>query len=129
MDQKVRIDKWLWAVRIYKTRSKASEACSKGHVLIGNIPVKPSKEIRKGDIVRVKHAAIYKSYKVIEPVYKRLSASLITEFVEDITPPDELEKLELQKKMKWFSRKPGLGRPTKKERRDMDDFLNYQSDD
>ena len=125
MIQKVRIDKWLWAVRIYKTRSKASEACIKGHVLIGNIPVKPSKEIHTGDIIKVKHAVIYKSYKVLEPVHKRLSASLVSEFVEDITPPEELERLEIQKQMKWFFRKPGSGRPTKKDRRDMDDFFNF----
>ena len=125
MIQKVRIDKWLWAVRIYKTRSKASEACIKGHVLIGNIPVKPSKEIHAGDIIKVKHAVIYKSFKVLEPIHKRLSASLVSEFVEDITPPEELERLEIQKQMKWFSRKPGSGRPTKKERRDMDDFFNF----
>jgi len=120
----MRIDKWLWAVRIYKTRSKASEACTKGHVLIGNLPAKPSKEIQKGDIIKVKQAAIYRSYRVIEPVSKRLSASLVSDFVEDITPQEELERLEIQKQMRWFYRKPGTGRPTKKERRDMDDFFN-----
>jgi ribosome-associated heat shock protein Hsp15 len=124
MTQKVRIDKWLWAVRIYKTRTKASQACSKGHVLIGGIPVKPSKEIQKGDIVKVKQAAMYRSYKVIEPVYKRMAASLVSGFIEDVTPPEELERLEIQKQMNRVYRKPGSGRPTKKERRDIDDFFN-----
>ncbi len=124
MTQKVRIDKWLWAVRIYKTRSKASEACTKGHVLVGDIPVKPSKEIQQGDIIKVKQAVIYRSYKVVGPVGKRLPASLVPDFVKDITPSGELERLEIQKQMQWIHRKPGSGRPTKKERRDMDDFFN-----
>lgn len=126
MVQKMRIDKWLWAVRIFKTRSKASEACIKGHVLVGNIPVKPSKTVYKGDIIKVRHNSIYKVFKVIEPVYKRLSATLVSGFVEDITPQEELERLEIQKQATWFYRKPGSGRPTKKERRELDDFLKFR---
>ena len=125
MIQKVRIDKWLFAVRIYKTRSKATEACNKGHILIKDIPVKASREIHKGDIIKVKQAAIYRTYKVLEPVNKRLSASLVSGCLEDITPPEELEVLEIQKQMKWIYRKPGTGRPTKKERRDIDDFFDF----
>lgn len=125
MIQKVRIDKWLFAVRIYKTRSKATEACNKGHIFINDIPVKASREIHKGDIIKVKQTTIYRTYKVLEPVNKRLSAGLVPEFLEDITPPEELEVLEIQKQMKWIYRKPGSGRPTKRERRDIDDFFNF----
>lgn len=125
MIQKVRIDKWLFAVRIYKTRSKATEACNKGHILIHDLPVKASREIHKGDIIKVKQDAVFRSYKVLEPIHKRLSASMVTEFLEDITPAEELEVLEIQKQMKWIYRKPGSGRPTKKERRDIDDFFDF----
>ena len=124
MSQNVRIDKWLWAVRIYKTRSKATEACKKGRILIDDLPVKPSREIHPGDIIEIKKAPITRKYKVLALAEKRMSAKLTEDFLEDITPPEEIELLETQKKMKWFSRKPGTGRPTKKERRDLDDFFD-----
>lgn len=124
MPQNVRIDKWLWAVRIFKTRSKATEACKKGRIEIGDHPVKPSREIRPGDIVQVKMAPVTRTYKVLALAEKRMSAKLTGEFVEDITPPEEIELLETQKQMKWFSRKRGSGRPTKKERRNLDDFFD-----
>jgi len=124
MVENVRIDKWLWAVRIYKTRSKATEACKKGRILIDELPVKPSREIHPGDIIEIKKAPVTRKYKVLGLAEKRMSAKLTEDFVEDITPPEEIELLETQKKMKWFSRKPGTGRPTKKERRDLDDFFD-----
>ena len=124
MLQNVRIDKWLWAVRIYKTRSKATEACKKGRILIENLPAKPSREIHPGDIIEIKKAPITRKFKVLALAEKRMSAKLVDDFVEDITPPEEIELLETQKKMKWFSRKPGTGRPTKKDRRDLDDFFD-----
>ncbi|MFW5822572.1 MAG: RNA-binding S4 domain-containing protein [Tangfeifania sp.] len=124
MAENVRIDKWLWAVRIYKTRSKATEACKKGRILIDELPVKPSREIHPGDIIEIKKAPITRKYKVLALAEKRMSAKLTEDFVEDITPPDEIELLETQKKMKWFARKPGTGRPTKKDRRDLDDFFD-----
>lgn len=124
MAENVRIDKWLWAVRVFKTRSKATEACKKGRVLVDNLPVKPSREIAPGNIIHVKKAPITRQYKVLALAGKRMSAKLATEYIEDITPPDELEILETQKQMKWFDRKPGTGRPTKKERRKLDDFFD-----
>ncbi|SHI99346.1 heat shock protein Hsp15 [Tangfeifania diversioriginum] len=119
----VRIDKWLWAVRIYKTRSKATEACKKGRILMDDLPVKPSREIVSGDIIHVKKAPVTRQYKVLALAEKRMSAKLTDDFVEDITPAEDLELLETQKQMKWFNRKPGTGRPTKKERRKLDDFF------
>lgn len=125
MDKRVRIDKWLWAVRLFKTRSKASEACRKGRILMGDLPVKPSHEIKAGDVVQIKIQPVTRKYKVLATTEKRMGAKLTADFVEDITPPEELELLDTQKQMKWFSRKPGAGRPTKKERRKLDDFFDH----
>ena len=125
MSQNVRIDKWLWAVRIYKTRTQASDACKKGRVVVGDLPVKPSREVSPGDVIQVKKAPITRTYKVLAIAEKRMPAKLAEGFVEDITPPEELELLETQKQMKWFGRKPGSGRPTKKERRRLDDFFDH----
>lgn len=124
MLENVRIDKWLWAVRIYKTRSKATEACKKGRIIIDELPVKPSREVHPGDIIEIKKAPITRKFKVLALAEKRMSAKLAEDYVEDITPPEEIELLETQKKMKWLSRKPGTGRPTKKDRRDLDDFFD-----
>jgi len=123
MDENIRADKWLWAVRIYKTRSQATEACRKGHVSIGGIVIKPSREIRPGDVVKVRKPPVTRSFKVLEVAEKRMAAKDVFNFMEDITPPEELELLEMQKNMSWISRDRGTGRPTKKERRDLDDFF------
>jgi len=121
---RVRIDKWLWAVRLYKTRNKATEACKKGRIIIGDLPVKPSREIQSGEIVKIKRPPITRSYKILSIAEKRMSASKISEFVEEVTPDEEIELLNMQKHMRVLSRKPGAGRPTKKERRDMDSFFD-----
>lgn len=124
MPGSVRIDKWLWAVRLYKTRSKATEACRKGRIVIGDLPVKPSREIHPGDVIQVKKPPVTRSFKVLTLAEKRMSAKLTEGFVEDITPSEKLEIIETQNQMKWISRKPGAGRPTKKERRKLDDFFD-----
>ena len=123
MVENVRVDKWLWAVRVFKTRSQASEACRKGHVSIGELPVKPSRIIHQGEILKVKKSPITRSFKILSLVEKRMSAKLIVDFVEDVTPPEELELLEMQKNMKWINRERGTGRPTKKDRRELEDFF------
>lgn len=123
MENQVRVDKWLWAVRVFKTRSLATEACKKGRVIIDNISVKPSRIIKIGDIVKVKKTPVTYSYKVLQLSEKRMGAKLVPDFMEDITPKEELEILDIQKNMGWFNREKGTGRPTKKERRDMDDFF------
>lgn len=124
MAENVRVDKWLWAVRIFKTRSQATEACRKGHVSIGNLPVKPSRTIHPGEIVQVRKPPLVRSFKVLELAEKRMSAKMAAGYMEDVTPPEELEVIEMQKKMRWITRDKGTGRPTKKERRDLDDFFD-----
>ena len=125
MEQKVRIDKWLWSVRIFKTRSEATEACRKGHVIIGNFPVKPSREVHPGEIVKVRKNPIIRSFKIIDVTEKRVSVKLVPDYTEDITPFEELNILEMQKDMVWIIRERGTGRPTKKERRDLDDLFTF----
>ena len=125
MDNAVRIDKWLWAVRIYKTRSMATEACRKGHVSIGDIQVKPSRNIHSEEIIKVRKSPITRTFKVLQLAEKRMAASLTLSYIEDITPPGELEILEMQKHMHWIVRDRGTGRPTKKERRDLDEFFDW----
>ena len=125
MAEGVRIDKWLWSVRIYKTRSQASEACKKGYVRIKETSVKPSRDVKVGEIIQVKKAPITKSFKVLALVGKRMGAKLIVDFVEDVTTADQLELLEMQKNMRWIERDRGTGRPTKKDRRELDDFFEW----
>jgi len=123
MPENVRVDKWLWAVRLYKTRSQATEACKKGQVSIEESTLKPSKMVHIGEIIKVRKAPITKSLKILALAEKRMAAKLIIDFVEDVTPPEETELLEIQKKMRWISRDRGTGRPTKKDRRELDDFF------
>ncbi|MGC9355630.1 MAG: RNA-binding S4 domain-containing protein [Mariniphaga sp.] len=124
MAENVRIDKWLWAVRVFKTRSQATEACRKGRVVIGDLPVKPSRDVHPGEVVKVRKPPLTRSFKVLALAEKRMSAKLAVDFIEDVTPPEELEILEMQKQMNWISRDRGAGRPTKKERRKLDDFFD-----
>ncbi len=121
MDE-VRIDKWLWAVRIFKTRSIASEACKKGRVMIGNVTVKPSRTIRRGDIVQVRKPPVIFSFKVLDLTDKRMGAKLVPQYMDNITSPDQYEILELNKISGFIDRQRGTGRPTKKERRDLEQF-------
>ena len=118
--ENVRVDKWLWAVRIYKTRSLATDACRSGRVRIGGQIVKPSREIKIDDEVSI-HLGIYnKSVSVKALLHNRVSAALVPNFLEDITPQSELEKLKIQQEMKPEFRPRGVGRPTKKHRRLID---------
>lgn len=125
MAEGVRIDKWLWAVRLYKTRSQATEACKKGHISIGDLPVKASRDVHEGEIVKVRKAPITRSFKVLALTGKRMGAKLVPEYLIDVTPPEELELLEMQKHMRWSTREKGTGRPTKKDRRDLDEFFDW----
>ena len=124
MAENVRIDKWIWAVRIFKTRSQATEACKRGHISIGNLPVKPSRIVHVGEIVQVRKNPVTRSFKVLALAEKRMSAVLVPDFMEDVTPVEELEVLEMQRNMRWISRDRGTGRPTKKDRRELDDFFD-----
>jgi ribosome-associated heat shock protein Hsp15 len=114
MAEAVRIDKWLWAVRIYKTRSQATEACRKGHVSIGNLPVKPSRALHINEIIKVRKSPIVRTFKVLGLAEKRMSAKLTEDFIEDVTPTEELELQEMQKNMRWITREPWNRTPNKK---------------
>ncbi|VBB45725.1 Heat shock protein Hsp15 [uncultured Paludibacter sp.] len=119
----VRIDKWLWAVRLFKTRSLATEACKKGKIFINNTPAKPSRTIKVGDIIGIKQNPVLYSFKVLALLQNRINAKLVPDFREDVTTPDQLELIELGKIAAKSGRERGTGRPTKKERRDLDDFF------
>jgi ribosome-associated heat shock protein Hsp15 len=123
MAEGIRIDKWLFAVRLYKTRSQASEECRKGKVTIGGMNVKPSRELKIGEIIQLRRPPITRSYKILALTENRMAAKLVPEFLLETTPASELEILEVQKKMSVYERERGTGRPTKKERRDLDDFF------
>ncbi len=125
MDEPVRIDKWLWAVRLFKTRTLATEECKKGRVTIDGISVKPSRIPKPGDIIKVRKNPITYSYKVVGITGKRVGAKLVHEFVLDITSPEELKILEIRQQMNSFDRDRGTGRPTKKDRRDIDKFNDW----
>jgi len=127
MEQQVRIDKWLWAVRLFKTRSQATEACKKGRIIVDKIQVKPSRMIKIGDIVQIKKSPVTYSFKVLGLIEKRVGAKLVADYMVDVTSKEELEVLEMQKHMLTLQRDRGTGRPTKKERRDLDDF--FETDD
>jgi len=118
-NNQVRVDKWLWAVRIYKTRGQATEACKKGRILILDQEVKPSRILKINDVVYVKKPPVLYSYKVLGLLGKRLSAKAIQEYSENITPQDEMDKLKIRETF-FIKREKGTGRPTKKERRIID---------
>jgi ribosome-associated heat shock protein Hsp15 len=120
----VRIDKFLWSVRIYKSRSIASEACRKGRIIINNIPVKPSRSVFKDEIITVKKLPVIFTFRVIEPVENRISAKLVSNFIEDLTSEEEKKKLEIRHSGFVGYREKGAGRPTKKERRNLDIFID-----
>ncbi len=119
-EENLRIDKWLWAVRIFKTRSQAADACKKGKILIDEVPVKPSRIIKKGEIVFVKNPPVTYQYKVLGLLGNRQSAKIVVDYVEDVTPEEEKEKLEIKRFTGFEIRDRGIGRPTKRERRLID---------
>ena len=120
----VRVDKWLWAVRVFKTRTQATEACKKGRVLIGGTQVKASRVIKVGDTIQVKRPPVLYSFKVIALTQNRMNAKLVPGYMEHVTTPDQLELLELVKMDQAAGRARGTGRPTKKERRDLEEFVD-----
>lgn len=117
----IRIDKWLWAVRLFKTRSLASEACAKGRILMSGNSVKASRTIKVGDIIQVKKAPITYSFEVIGITDKRVGPKLAPLFLKDVTPQEQYEILEMTK-ISGINRDKHTGRPTKRERRKLDEF-------
>lgn len=120
--EEARVDKWLWAVRIFKTRSIATDACKKGRVAVGGTVVKPSRMIHVGDIVSVRKPPVEYSFRVIQLLGSRVGAKRVEEFMQNVTPREQYELLELQRVSGFVDRAKGLGRPTKKDRRDLDQF-------
>lgn len=126
-NKSVRVDKFLWSVRIFKTRSIASDECRKGRISINNIQVKPSRIITKNEIITVRKPPVLYSFRVIEPIENRVGAKLVENYVQDITPSEEKAKLDVKQSVSVVYRDKGTGRPTKKERRlidKMNDGLN-----
>jgi len=123
MKTEVRIDKWLWAVRLFKTRSNAAEACKKGKVLVQGIEAKPSRNVKVGDLISVKKNPVVFSFEVLALSENRMGAKLVPGFLKDVTPADQLELWELGKVNARLNRERGTGRPTKKERRNLDTFF------
>ena len=121
MAKTVRIDKYLWAVRLFKTRTLASEACKKGKITVDDMPAKPSRTVTAGDVIEVKKMPVIYSYRVKDPIEKRVGAKIVDQYVENITSQEELQKLEMKDDF-FVKRDRGAGRPTKKERRLLDDM-------
>lgn len=121
----LRIDKYTWAVRLTKTRSQASELISKGKIKINEVDVKPSRDVKLGDIIQVhKNSAVF-SYKVLELLEKRVGPKLVSIYIEDITPIEEVEKYKTYQEAQRVYREMGTGRPSKKDRRSLDDFFDF----
>ncbi|MAZ29010.1 MAG: RNA-binding protein [Cytophagaceae bacterium] len=125
----MRVDKYLWSVRYFKSRSIATAACKKGQVKIDDVAVKPSREVYPTDVIGVRKNQIDYKVEVLDLPPNRVGAKLVSIYCKDITPKENLEKLDLLKYSKDYYRKKGTGRPTKKDRRDIDDFHNIDEDD
>lgn len=119
----MRIDKFLWCIRLYKTRTLAAEACANNRILVNDLEVKPSKEVAVGDIIKVRVMPAVHHYRIIQLTGNRLPAKRVPEFVEDITPEEEIEKQEMATLQAKMQRPRGAGRPTKRERRQIEKFF------
>ena len=116
----VRIDKYLWAIRAFKTRSEAADACKGGKVKIADVPAKPSRSIKEGEIITVRKGAVTYTYRVVMPTENRVGAALVPIFAENLTPEEELQKLKAPVETFFVTRDRGAGRPTKKDRREIE---------
>lgn len=120
----VRIDKWMWATRIFKTRTIAAEACKKNRVMINGVNVKPSRMIKVGEVIQVRKPPITFSFKVLDLTERRMGAKLVPDYLENVTTPDQYEILEMNRISGFVDRARGLGRPTKKDRRELEQFTD-----
>ena len=123
MGEVARIDKWLWAARIFKTRSIAADACKNGRVTIQGVNVKPSHTVKAGEVVAVRKPPVTYSFKILKTIEQRVGAKLLPEIYENVTTPDQYELLEMNRISGFVDRARGTGRPTKKDRRQMDAFV------
>ncbi len=124
-----RIDKWLWAARIFKTRSIAADAIKNGRVTIGGVNVKPSRMVKAGETVSVRKPPVTYSFKILKPIEQRVGAKLLPEVYENVTTADQYELLEMNRISGFVNRARGTGRPTKKERRALDEFIGPSLED
>lgn len=134
-----RIDKWLWAMRVFKTRTVATDACKKGRVTMGGVAVKPSRTIKVGDVIDVRKPPITYTFRVKALAPNRLGAKLVPEYLENITPQSQYDLLEMTRISGFVDRRKGLGRPTKREGRELSRFredsyadtyfLDFEDDD
>ena len=127
--EELRIDKYLWAIRVYKTRTDATDACKGGKVRINGADTKPSKLVKPGDMIVARKGAVTYTYKVIQLIDKRQGAKLVPNYAENLTPPEELAKLRAPVETFFLKRDRGAGRPTKKDRRQMEDLWSNLSFD
>lgn len=125
----VRIDKWMWATRIFKTRTIAAEACKKNRVMIGGTNVKPSRMIKVGEVLQVRKPPVTYSFKVLALTERRMGAKLVADYLENVTTPDQYELLEMNRISGFVNRAKGTGRPTKKDRRDLEIFADPDFND
>ena len=124
MTETARIDKWLWAARIFKTRSIAADACKNGRVVVNNANVKPSRPLKVGEVVHVRKPPITYSFRILKPIEQRVGAKLLPEIYENVTDPSQYELLEMSRISGFVDRARGTGRPTKKDRRAIDAFID-----
>ena len=131
----IRIDKYLWTIRVFKTRTDATDACKGGKVKIGTVNAKPSRDVQVGEVISVRKGAVTFTYKVLQLVDHRLGAKLVPDFAENLTPESEIEKLRAPVESFFLTRDRGAGRPTKKDRREIEqiwdaiDFTSFPEDD
>jgi ribosome-associated heat shock protein Hsp15 len=121
--ESIRIDKWLWATRLFKSRSLATEACQAGHVKIAGLSVKPARVVRPGEIIQTLAGRVQRTVKVLAVLEKRVGAKSVGEYLEDLTPPEAYERARSEKAQPLFHYPKGWGRPTKKQRRQMEALL------
>lgn len=121
--QEARIDKWLWAARIFKTRTMAADACKNGRVTISGVAVKPSRTVKIGETVSVRKPPVTYSFRIIDAIEQRVGAKLLPGVYENVTPEEQYELLEMSRISGFVDRARGTGRPTKKERRSLDAFI------
>lgn len=120
MAEETRIDKYLWAIRAFKTRGEATEACKGGKVKVAGVPVKPSRAVQPGDVIQLRKGIVTYTYKVLRPLDNRVGAKLVPDYAENLTPEEELEKLKAPVESFFVTRDRGAGRPTKKDRREIE---------
>lgn len=127
--EEVRIDKYLWSIRVFKTRSEATDACKGGKIRVNGADIKPSKAVKVGDLIVARKGAVAYTYKVLELIDKRQGAKLVPRYAENLTPEEELAKLRAPVETFFLKRDRGAGRPTKKDRRQMDSLWDELSFD